>query len=45
MQALVSPPGETPGSGQGSRWTPVFELALGSEDPAPAPPATTDPGR
>jgi hypothetical protein len=29
VQALVAPAGEAPGSGQGSRWTPVFRLSVG----------------
>jgi len=29
VQALVAPAGEAPGSGQGSRWTPVFQLSVG----------------
>ncbi|MHC5210801.1 MAG: SGNH/GDSL hydrolase family protein [Planctomycetota bacterium] len=45
VQALVSPAGESPGSGQGSRWTPVFELHLEDEPDAGPSGANSPAGR
>jgi lysophospholipase L1-like esterase len=45
VQALVSPAGEAPGSGHGSRWTPVFELMVGPPPGLREAPTDITPGR